>query len=94
MPAFIADAVGPAGEIGELDDPEDNFQTQQPEGPAPGRGAQIVMFCGFATDRQLTVETAHIGGSRVATFRRPLTFRNETGIRRFLSWICRIRSSG
>jgi hypothetical protein len=32
--------------------------------------------------------------SRAATFRRPLTFRNETGIRRFLSWICRIRSSG
>ena len=62
--AFIEDAVGLAGEIGEV-----KTSGLLPGDPGAGtptrnRSAQTVLFCGLATHRQPTAETDHIGGSR------------------------------
>lgn len=58
----MKDAAGLIGETGETDTSGIEPKTQESGERTRNRSAQTVPFCGFATDRQLTFETDHIGG--------------------------------
>jgi len=59
----MKDAAGLISETGETDTSGIEPKTQESGERTRNESTQTVPFCGFATDRQLTFETDHIGGS-------------------------------
>jgi hypothetical protein len=69
---FMEQSAASAGGTGKIDDLGVTSRIKN-RSVHRDRSARIVPFCGFAADRQLVAETAHIGSARVlSAFRRHL----------------------